>query len=103
MEFTESDWKLFRKHIARWQEAYIDKLNKEYIEILSGENEPSEKFWKLAKKINSDKFRPGVKIEMTRSRFIESLICLINDGVIDISELSDFSEDLQNTIKTYIS
>ena len=32
--FSEKDWKIFRSKIAGWQEAYMDKLNKEYIEIL---------------------------------------------------------------------
>ncbi len=30
--FTKRDWALFREKIAGWQEAYMDKLNKEYIE-----------------------------------------------------------------------
>ena len=30
-EFSEKDWKLFRRKIAVWQNAYIDKLNKEYM------------------------------------------------------------------------
>lgn len=33
---SEEDWKLFRKKIPEWQESYMDKLNKEYIEILNG-------------------------------------------------------------------
>ena len=37
--FSEKDWKLFRKKIPGWQEAYMDKLNKEYIENLNGEGE----------------------------------------------------------------
>ena len=32
--FTEKDWKLFRKKIVVWQEAYMDRLNKEYVELL---------------------------------------------------------------------
>lgn len=38
--FSEKDWKVFRSKIAGWQEAYMDKLNIEYIEILSGEGNP---------------------------------------------------------------
>lgn len=34
-EFTEKDWKLFRSKIVGWQEAYMDRLNKEYIDLLS--------------------------------------------------------------------
>ena len=44
-KFSEKDWKIFRSKIAGWQEAYMDKLNKEYIKILSGDGKPSEKFW----------------------------------------------------------
>ena len=40
--FSEKDWKLFRSKIAGWQEAYMDKLNKEYMAILSGEGKVLE-------------------------------------------------------------
>ena len=33
--FTEADWKLFRKKIAGWQEAYMEKLVREYMDLLS--------------------------------------------------------------------
>ena len=49
--FTEKDWKLFRSKIAEWQEAYIDRLNKEYIELLSEDANPSDKFWSLEERI----------------------------------------------------
>lgn len=48
--FSEKDWKIFRSKIAGWQEAYMDKLNNEYMAILSGEGNASEKFWKLEKR-----------------------------------------------------
>lgn len=34
-EISEKDWKLFKAKLIIWQERYIDKLNHEYIEILS--------------------------------------------------------------------
>ena len=58
--YTEQDWKLFKSRIAGWQEAYMDKLNKGYIELLSGEDLASDKFWELEKKIREDKKKPGV-------------------------------------------
>ena len=45
--FTKKDWALFREKIADWQEAYMDKWNKEYIDLLNGDGRPSEKFWAL--------------------------------------------------------
>ena len=32
MEISKSDWKLFRARIAEWQEDYMERLVKEYIE-----------------------------------------------------------------------
>ena len=32
-DVKESDWKLLRKLVPGWQERYMDKLNREYIEI----------------------------------------------------------------------
>ncbi|MCI6714085.1 MAG: hypothetical protein MR523_03975 [Lachnospiraceae bacterium] len=36
MEFSKSDWKLFRACIAEWQENYMERLLKEYIDMLNG-------------------------------------------------------------------
>ena len=32
---SKRDWILFRERIAGWQEAYIGRLNREYIELLT--------------------------------------------------------------------
>ena len=64
--FSEKDWKLFKSKIAGWQESYMDKLNREYIEILNGKGNPSEKFWKLEKKIREDKRDYGVHCEIRK-------------------------------------
>ena len=32
MEVSKKDWKLFRACIGEWQEAYMDRLTKEYID-----------------------------------------------------------------------
>ena len=34
---SKRDWLLFRNKLAGWQEAYIGRLNKEYIELLRGD------------------------------------------------------------------
>ena len=67
-DVAESDWKLFRERLPRWQESYMEKLIDEYMEMLSGEDLASEKFWALEKRVNEDKRRSGVLIErMSRS------------------------------------
>ena len=36
MEISKSDWKLFRACIAEWQQNYMERLVKEYIDMLNG-------------------------------------------------------------------
>lgn len=96
--FTEADWKLFRNKIGEWQEAYMDKLNKEYIEILSGDKYPSEKFWDLERRIKRDKKSAGVMVEMTRSQFIRNIIHLIDEGAIGFDDLEEFSDELKESV-----
>ena len=49
----ESDWKLFRKKVPGWQEKYMDKLIREYIELLEQDKDASEKFWTLNEKMKN--------------------------------------------------
>lgn len=44
MEISKKDWKLYQIKLGKWQENYIDRLNQEYITLLSNkEKAPSEK------------------------------------------------------------
>ena len=43
---SKRDWLLLRSKLAGWQEAYIGRLNKEYIELLRGDGSEADKFWK---------------------------------------------------------
>ncbi len=90
--FTEKDWKLFRSKIADWQEAYMDRFNKEYIELLSKDANPSEKFWSLEERINKDKNKTGVRIRMNRLKFIHNIISLLNESAICFEDLNKFSD-----------
>lgn len=99
--FPKSDWKLFRTKLPDWQEAYMDKLNQEYIQLLSGGDSPSEKFWQLDKRIKADKRSPGVLLHLSRADLFYSLLSLLNDGVISLDDLRDFSEDLRETVQFF--
>ena len=100
--FTKRDWALFRSKIGSWQEAYIGRLCDEYIELLSGDGDPSEKFWQLEKRIRSDKRNPGVQLEMTRTNFIYNIISLISNDVISMKGLEDFSDKLKETVRVFL-
>ena len=100
--FTKRDWVLFRSKIGSWQEAYMGRLCDEYIELLNGDGNPSEKFWQLDKRIRSDKRNPGVQLEMTRTNFLYNIIALINNDVIGIEDLEDFSDELKEIVKDFL-
>ena len=44
MDYSKSYWKLFQKKGPNWQEAYVGKLLKEYINLLEEPKLPSIKF-----------------------------------------------------------
>lgn len=99
MEITRQDWKLFRLRLPQWQEAYMDRLNREYLDLLSGEGDPSDKFWALEKRIRRDKRSPGVLVELRRSNMLNALIGLLKDGAITLDDLEGFSQDLQEALR----
>ena len=102
MEVLERDWKLFRKKIGPWQEAYMERLTKQYIELLMSDQKASDKFWELDKRIRKDRNHPGVIIEMRRSVMFTNLIQLLNDKVITKEDLADFSDELKEDINQFM-
>lgn len=100
--YKESDWKLFRTLLPKWQEKYIAKINKEYIKILNQDKNASTNFWELYDRIKKDRYNPGVIIELKKSMLIDSVISLIKYKVISFEELNDFSDEFKETIERLI-
>ena len=98
MEVSNSDWKLYRVRIAEWQEAYMERLVKEYVDLLEGSENASDKFWKLERQIRKDKKNPGVLIELRKSSMIFDIVYLINSGVITTADLEGFSDELRKAV-----
>ena len=94
----EADWRLFRSRLPIWQEAYMERLNREYIALLSGTGSASEKFWELERRMREDKRRGGVVMRMSRSDMELNLLSLLSDGVISTAELDGFSEELREKL-----
>ncbi len=104
MQISKKDWKLYREKIAGWQERYMDRLNKEYIAILSsGEGNPSDRFWELEARIKKDRRHPGVIIEMRKSNAFFDIVDLLRRNVIICDDLDDFSDELQEAVKMIIN
>jgi len=100
-EFKESDWKKFREKVSDWQERYMEKLSKEYIAILLEDTNASDRFWKLEERINEDKNKRGVVIQKSRSKMLFNLYELLDEGVITLKDLSDFSDELNDLMRAY--
>ena len=98
MDISKTDWKLFREKLPGWQEAYMERLNNEYVALLTSNEKASDKFWALDERIKQDRRRPGVILEMSKSNAVWNILKLIHDGVITIDNLCDFSSELKNSV-----
>lgn len=103
VEISKSDWKLFREKLPGWQEHYMEQLTKKYIEMLRAPGNASDRFWELEKRIRQDKNRPGVLLDMRRSRAIWNIAALVQDKAITMDDLEGFSQDLIDGVKLILS
>ena len=98
IDISKNDWKLFRERLPDWQERYMGNLLQEYNKLISGNTAASERFWALDERIRKDKRSPGVQLTISRSGVFDALIRLLNDGVITMNDLADFSNELKDRI-----
>ena len=98
VEPSKRDWKLYREKIGEWQEHYMEKLVKEYADYLCSDLPASTKFWEIEKRIKRDRKTPGVCIELRKSDMFWDLAGLINDKVISMDDLEEFSDDLKEAV-----
>ena len=96
---NEKDWKLLKKLVPVWQEKYIQKINKEYIDILSKNNSSAQNFWELENRIRQDKKHPGVILDLRRSTMHMNLMLLLSYEVITFDDLKEFSNELLDELK----
>ena len=98
-EISKADWKLFRARLPEWQEKYMERLTKEYIELLSSSEPASTRFWELEKRIKEDRRHPGVILEMRKSTAAWNIANLVAGDVINLDDLDGFSQDLIDGVK----
>ena len=99
MDYSKSDWKLFRNRIGDWQESYIEKLNQQYIDLLNGDGLASDKFWELNRRIREDRKSLGVQIELRKPDLPYTLVKLMSEKIITEDDLKQFSSELQDVVK----
>lgn len=100
---SEKDWKLYKSRIADWQEKYMERLCKEYIELLSAGVLASDRFWSLHDRINKDKKKKGVVVQNSRSEMKFNILSLLREGAIGMSDLNGFSDELVQTMERLTS
>jgi hypothetical protein len=103
VEISKSDWKLFRERLPEWQEHYMERLTKEYIELLSSPGNASDHFWELEKRIKKDKKNPGVLLEVRKSEALWDIAAFVGRGIITMDELEGFSEDLIDAVQLILN
>jgi hypothetical protein len=79
----------------------MERLTKEYIDLLSGDEYASDKFWKLEERIKKDKKHPGVMLELSKGNMIFDIVALINSGVITVVDLEGFSDELKESVANF--
>ncbi len=103
VEISKQDWKLFRERLPEWQEHYMERLAKEYIDLLSAPGNASDHFWELEKRIRKDKKHPGVILNVQKSEALWDIVMFVQDEVVTMDELDGFSEDLIDAVKLILS
>lgn len=98
IEPSKRDWKLYREKIGDWQEHYMEKLVKEYADYLCSDLPASTKFWEMEKRLRRDKKTPGVCIELRKSDMFWDIARLINDKVISMDDLEEFSDGSKEAV-----
>lgn len=96
----ESDWKTFRKRVPEWRERYLLRKNEEIVGILGDERKtPTERFWD-AKERMTEEARVLVHCldGHSRSKMEWYLVLMRHHGLIQDSDLKEFSEELQEQI-----
>ena len=99
---NESDWKLFRRCLPEWQEDYMKELVRGYARLLSSPGNASDHFWELEKRIREDKRSAGVVAEVSRSTMYQTLAELLEDDVITMDDLDDFSSDTKRAVAMFM-
>ena len=96
---TKADWKLFMEKVPEWQEAYMERLLKEYVKMLQSKKPASTKFWDLDERIKADKKNPGVQMQLDKGDAIYDIVKMINLEIISKEDLADFSDDLKESVQ----
>ena len=73
----------------------MQSLLDEYAAIIAGDGDAAAKFWELEERLKMDVRHVGVHAEMSRSRMVLNLMCLLHEKAITMSDLDGFSDEVK--------
>ena len=76
----------------------MERLVKEYIDMLNGTGNATDKFWELEERIRKDKKHPGVMIELKQIRL--NLLWNAEEAVFSITNGASRMEFMQELFTT---
>ena len=77
----------------------MNRLCREYIDLLSSDIKASNRFWELEKRIKDDRKKTGVVATMSRAKMIFNIVHLVYDGAISMNDLEEFSDDVKESVR----
>lgn len=98
---TESDWKKYSKRVTEWRDRYLDRRNRDLVEVLQdpGKN-PTERFWETREAMEAEVQTLRDCFEKhSRSRMKLSLLRMLRHGMIEMDDLSNFSDECQQELR----
>jgi hypothetical protein len=98
---TESDWKKYSARVPEWRDRHLDQRNRDLVELLQEPGKtPTERFWETRKRIESEaRILRDCFDRHSRSNMKFALLLMLRHGVIEIDDLSDFSNELKEDLR----
>jgi hypothetical protein len=100
---SESDWKTFRKMVPELRERYLEKTNEELKNLLlTPDQTPTERFWNTYEKITKEaKILHHCLDGHSRSRMVSFIYMMLDCGLMDLDDLSQFSDELRESARSW--
>ena len=101
-QVNENDRILFRNRIGIWQERCYEGLTEKYLRILTSRRKASERFRAVCREVENDAYAPSISLSLSRSNMDMNIMTLLSEGVITLSDLDGFSDDVLEKARFYL-